>query len=202
MEAAVHVSTAALDISARIAACEKRIVMHAGVYGNFAVSAPHREAIEAYLHKENVTLDVLAVPHEGISDGIKLHWFDEFCVMLRQDFPQDELDAHFADSWRFLNELAERFGDKGLVRIHHVKQMPSAPMLIFDDVLLAGTYLHSRITAPEGLWVELQADMDKLLDATSLSGRELRQKLSVDELTVFRYVDDAMQAAENNLLCL
>ncbi|XPV76018.1 MAG: hypothetical protein ACNI27_15610 [Desulfovibrio sp.] len=189
----LYTGTSELHIPQRVASATKRIIFHAGVYGNFANFQEHRRAMEAYLAKPDVTLDILAVEWDQT-----LSWFDEFATMLRQEHSIDELREHFEDSWKYVQEL-ERAAN---VRVHKVRQMPCAPMLIFDDTLVAGFYLHSTITAPEGYWIEQRGDVDKMLGSRGLSSEELRKQLNPQELSMYRFVDECVQASCGQLLCL
>lgn len=134
-----------------------RLFFHAALYSNFARNPSMAAALETALARPAFTfLDVVSLDVTA-----NLPWRDEFFDVLRQGrFPGDLL-ADFAVSQAFLDDLAARH--PGKVRLYRTRLLPLAPILLLSDRVFAGHYLHGPIPAPDGFWLEIPADVPRLL---------------------------------------
>lgn len=133
-----------------------RLYFHAALYSNFAANSAMAAALDTALARPETRLEVVSL--ELVANR---SWRDEFFDVLRQGrFPGDLL-RDFAVSRAFLADLSRRH--PGQVRLYDTPLLPLAPLLLVDDVIFVGHYLHGAVPAPDGLWLALEADVAGLL---------------------------------------
>ncbi|MBT1444838.1 hypothetical protein KJI95_09920 [Shewanella sp. JM162201] len=125
------------------------VVFHAALYSNF-VDSDISKALIKRLTDTEAPLDCWLI--EAAADT---SWGDEFAAMLRPALGKDDMTALYQRSFDWCRSLKQRFGKD----VQHVSSQSLAltPLIIIDDTLFAGQYLHSAIPAADGLWIKLDA---------------------------------------------
>lgn len=133
------------------------LFFHAAIYGNFAANPAMLAALDTVLSRpKGRGLDVITLNADG-----SVAWRDEFFDVLREGrFPGD-MAAACRESDAFLAGLAARY--PGQVRRFIGKTLPLAPIILTDDMIFAGQYLHAPAPAPNGLWLAVPADVPCLM---------------------------------------
>ncbi|GAB7021893.1 hypothetical protein [Salidesulfovibrio brasiliensis] len=179
-----------MNVPALIRSARSRVILHAAVYAPFAASARHCAAIREYLGRPGTNgMDVITLPRTVEP------WSQRFLHILRDRATEAEARRELSDSWRFLDELRE--GCPARLRIHELEEAPCFPALIVDDTILFGQYANASIPAPLGIWVRLQADVERLM-GWSITG--VPENASEFDVAAYRVVEDcvrAMQSGEN-----
>jgi len=133
------------------------LFFHAAIYGNFARNPAMLAALDTALTRPGFRgLDVVTL--DAAPD---VPWRDEFFAVLRADrFPGDMLAA-CRESDAFLAALAARY--PGRVRRFVGRTLPLVPLILTDDMIFAGQYLHGPVPAPDGLWLAVPAAVPPLV---------------------------------------
>ncbi|WP_319466406.1 hypothetical protein [uncultured Pseudodesulfovibrio sp.] len=147
---------ATLNLPSLFAAARKRILLHAAVYGPFADSAPHREALTTALAKPDFErLDII-----DLTDAQP--WSAPFMHALRLDATKEEHAKTLHASHEFLHELKKAYPEKTHVYPQHT--IPCMPIIIIDDTIIFGQYAHCEDYAANGFWGIIKADVETLFD--------------------------------------
>lgn len=166
ISAIVHADSLSLDFPARFTAAKKRILLHAAIYNRFAENSAVSLALECALER-GVQLEVILLP--VWKDVV---WMDAACRLIRPQNSREDMLDKAEVSREFFAALAERFSEN--VSVYEAALFPAFPLVIVDDVLLSGQYAHSQILAPQGLWTEFSAPVERVLpllqDTTSQRG--------------------------------
>lgn len=179
---------ASLDIPAAFRAATRRITLHAAVYGNFANSQDHADALETALARPDFErLDVISVRPETDSPAMQ-----DFMSVLRDGWDNASMREHFAASRAFLARLAAKY--KGRVHLYESDQPGLFPALIMDDTLIFGQYAHAPAPAPQGFWFSASADVQKLEDW--LQSGSIPQSASPHDLAALRIVSECRRAMD------
>lgn len=133
-----------------------RLFFHAAIYGNFAHNAAMVTALDTALSRPGSLLEVLS-----LDTGATACWRDEFYAVLREGVFPGDMTALCRQSEAFLAELAGRY--PGRVRRFAARSLPLAPLIVTDDRIFAGQYLHGPVPAPNGLWLVVPADVKRLM---------------------------------------
>ncbi|OIQ50914.1 hypothetical protein BerOc1_02856 [Pseudodesulfovibrio hydrargyri] len=174
-----------LDTPALFAA-GRRIILHAAVYGAFARSRPHRDALTTALSRPDFErLDIIVLEPES-----REPWVRPFLDALRFGISTQATDDEVALSHRYMSELAAGHPDK--VRLHPARRLPCLPVLIVDDVIIFGQYAHSGAHAPQGFWGMIRADVPTLLSWT-MAGKPPAHA-DEEAVAAFRLVNECARA--------
>lgn len=122
------------------------IVLHAALYSNFA-KGPVDSLLKHRLAKGDIKRLAL------IKLEAKQIWRSEFFNVLRPGMPQQQVEQLFSQSRHWCAELKALA--PAAVELVSSQAMPLQPVLLLDDVVLAGQYAHSQQLAACGLWLEL-----------------------------------------------
>lgn len=174
----------ALDLPSRFAAATKRIILHAAVYGPFAESKPHREALTSALRRHTFQqLDIIALKAET-------HWARPFMEALRFGATNEEKEATLTASTNFLHTL--KTDHPGKVRIHPHSTIPCMPLVIVDDTIIFGQYAHCAVHAAQGFWGIMEADVHKLFGWAEAD--RLPETVSGEEVAAYRLISECHHA--------
>ncbi|MUM77766.1 hypothetical protein GKC30_08985 [Pseudodesulfovibrio sp. F-1] len=183
---------ATLDTPGLFASAQRRIILHAAVYGAFARSQPHRQGLDAALARPHFErLDIIA-----LEPGCPESWVRPFLDAMRFGISRQATEDEVAASHAFVSELAAR--NPGRVAVHPARRLPCLPMLVIDDTIVFGQYAHAGCHAPQGFWGMVHADVPALLDWAE-TGKP-PSHASPEEVAAFRLVNEcvrAMQAARS-----
>lgn len=175
-----------LDIPSLFAAANRRIILHAAVYGPFGKSEPHRNALAKALAQESFErLDII-----GLEPGVESAWKLDFCSALRHTMSMDEMDVEIQESWDYILGLASDYPDK--IRLHGVRDLPCLPILVIDDTIISGQYAHVDAPAPNGFWVAVKADVEKLMTWAEFGTAPA--DASKEELAAYRLISECCNA--------
>lgn len=173
-----------LDLPSLFSEASKRIVLHAAIYGPFAESTPHREALETALGRDLFErLDVIALE-------CSTPWASPFMHALRFDEDETQHRRIINKSNQLLNDLSDRF--PGKVRIHAMTSFPCLPIVIIDNTILSGQYAHCEAYAAHGLWSVLEADVDTLFDWAENGG--MPTNVPPETMAAYRLVSECHHA--------
>jgi hypothetical protein len=163
-----------------------RLFFHAALYSSFARDKAMAAALETALSRPGFArLDMVSLdPVAGAA------YWDEFRGVLRQDMPASTMQREFSVSAAFCDELATRHPLK--VRLFVTSALPLAPILLVDDMIYAGHYLHSPVPAPLGLWLVVPADVTVLLDMAESGARP--DALAPEDRGAYRLVCECVAA--------
>lgn len=176
----------ALDTPGLFAASERRIILHAAVYGAFARSRPHRHGLETALAKPGFErLDIIV-----LEPGCCEPWVRPFLEALRFGISRQAADDEVAASHAFVSGLASRH--PGLVRLHPARRLPCLPILVIDDTVVFGQYVHAGVHAPQGFWGMIRTDVQRLLGWAD-TGKP-PASASREEVAAFRLVNECVRA--------
>jgi len=143
-----------LNLPSRFAAANRRIVLHAAIYGPFADSQPHRDGLAAALTKSTFeALDVIAMDEDE-------PWTGHFLHALRFGQSSEAQIGAVEASRNFLEIL--RTNSAGKIRIHGQRTIPCLPIVIIDDTIIFGQYAHCGEFAAAGFWGMIEADVETL----------------------------------------
>lgn len=176
---------AEVGLAGRVAGSD-RLFFHAALYSNFARDRAMADALEAALCRprferlEVVSLDPVSRPP----------YWDEFRQILRQDMPAAAMQREFSVSAAFLDALASRHPHN--VRLYVTAAMPLTPILLLDDVVIAGHYAHSPAPAPLGLWLVIPADVAALTELAEEGARP--ESLDPADVGAYRLICDCLVA--------
>lgn len=174
-----------VGLAGRVAGSD-RLFFHAALYSNFARDRAMADALEVALCRpgferlEVVSLDPVARPP----------YWDEFRLVLRQDMTAAAMQREFSVSAAFLDALASRHPHK--VRLYVTAALPLAPILLLDDVVIAGHYAHSPAPAPLGHWLVIPADVASLLELAEEGARP--ESLDPADIGAYRLICDCLAA--------
>lgn len=175
-----------LNVPNLFGAANRRIIMHAAVYGNFVRSREHIGALRTALGRpEFEGVDIIAV-----GDDTCCEWLRPFLHALRFDFSRQAVDEEMRFSRLFLDELSAEFPHK--VRLHGAHRLPCLPVIIVDDTIVFGQYAHAAVHAPGGFWGTVNADVQTLLEWAD-RGRPPRWATD-EQLAAFRLVAECVRA--------
>ncbi|WP_320008979.1 hypothetical protein [Maridesulfovibrio sp.] len=178
-----------LGFPAMFAEAERRIVLHAAVYGPFAKSKPHIQGLEKALSRPGFSsLDIIAMVPAG-ENG----WDEPFLSALRFGASIQSAADELKSSISFLNGLAERF--TGKVNVYAAHDLPCLPLVIVDNRICFGQYAHACFHAPDGFWGCVEADVEALFGWAE-SGY-VPQNASADEIAAFRLVSECSSAMKS-----
>jgi len=137
---------------------ERRIILHAAIYGPFALSAEYGHAFDKALGKASFErLDIITLTADS-----EVAWKARFLDMLRHGAKADEQRSALHDSDSFLKKLAMIAPSK--VILHPIRSLPCQPIMIVDDTIVFGQYAHCAAYAAQGFWGITTADVGRLLD--------------------------------------
>lgn len=156
MSSGAHVvsGVAAVDLPAAVGRSEW-LFFHAAIYGNFAKNSAMLAALDTVLSRPSGCLEVISLDAQA-----PLCWRDEFFAVLREDVFPGDMAVLCRESDVFLADLADRY--PGRVRRYAARTLPLAPIIITDDRIFAGQYLHGPVPAPHGLWMVVPAPVRRL----------------------------------------
>ncbi len=147
-----------IDLPERFGKATRRIILHAGVYGPFAASRPHRNGLAKALNKDSFKrLDII-----GLTEGCPQPWQTQFMDALRFDASDHEKAKVVLASDDFLEKL--QIACPAKVVIHPLRTLPLMPVIIIDDTIIFGQYAHCSQYAATGFWGVIETDVDKLLE--------------------------------------
>jgi len=180
----------ALNTPDLFAAANRRIILHAAVYGAFAKSEAHRSGLETALRKpEFKHLDIVAV-----EPGHDAGWTTPFLKALRFEISIQGVTDEVLSSHQFLTELASRH--PGKIRLHPARKLPCLPILVADDTIVFGQYAHAKVHAPHGFWGMVETDVEKLIGWAG-TGKPPTWATN-EEIAAFRLVNECVRAMNNN----
>lgn len=175
---------ASLDIPARFAAAQKRIILHAAVYGPFADSTPHKDGLAAALSKPSFErLDIIALDDSSA-------WANDFMQILRPGATRESHTLTLAKSHDYISGLAESYPDK--VCVHPQSSLPCLPLIVIDDTIIFGQYAHSDVHAASGAWGIMEADVGKLLNWTAQG--KIPESATAEETAAYRMIAECCHA--------
>lgn len=175
-----------LGIPEMFAQAQRRIVLHAAVYGPFSKSEAHIRGLEKALNRPGFNrLDVIAV-----QSGSENAWDDSFLAALRFGISRHSVADEIDYSRNFMTELAKRYPEK--VKVYPACNLPCLPLVIVDDIICFGQYAHSCVHAPQGFWGCVEADVEKLFNWAQ-SG-EVPYGADEREIAAFRLVSECSRA--------
>ncbi|MBI9080682.1 MAG: hypothetical protein JEY79_13210 [Pseudodesulfovibrio sp.] len=179
----------ALNTPDLFATANRRIILHAAVYGAFAKSGAHRNGLETAIQKPGFKhLDIIAV-----EPGHDAGWTPSFLNALRFGISTQGVTDEVLSSHQFLMELAARHPDR--IRLHTAHRLPCLPILVADDTIVFGQYAHARLHAPHGFWGMVKTDVEKLLEWAG-TGRTPAWA-TVEEIAAFRLINECVRAMTN-----
>lgn len=177
-----------LGVPELFARAERRIFLHAAVYGPFARSESHMHGMEKALTNPGFKrLDVIALQSQ-----IENAWSDSFLSALRFGKSKQSVAQEVDLSQTFLKEMSENYPEKFFV--HPLVNLPCQPLLIVDDTICFGQYAHSGVHASQGFWGCVETDVEKLFRWAE-SG-DVPQGADSEEVAAFRLVSDCFRAME------
>ncbi|WP_319765059.1 hypothetical protein [Maridesulfovibrio sp.] len=175
-----------LNIPHMFAEAQRRIVLHAAVYGPFSKSEVHIQGLEKALSRTGFSrLDVIA-----LQPTCEKIWSDPFLSALRFGISRQSVADELDYSSSFLQELSMRYPDK--VNVYLACNLPCLPLVIVDDTICFGQYAHASFHAPEGFWGCVHADVEALFNWAE-SGR-VPHGVNADEIAAFRLVSECSRA--------
>lgn len=179
---------ASLDIPQRFANARRRILLHAAVYGPFASSASHSNALAQALDCPSFErLDIIALSPDNDEA-----WDSAFLSALRFGTSLREIKDEVVSSWAYLKQLAA--SHPGKVHLHPASQLPCFPTLIIDDTIIFGQYAHAIPHAPQGFWNIVTADVEKMIK-WAIQGHA-PVDATAEELAAYRIINDCFQAMQ------
>ncbi len=180
-----------LTLPERFYNAEKRIVMHAAIYGPFGQAEHYKNGLLNALGKVSFErLDVIALT--ATSPQPLKH---QFLELLRPGCSENQQEKELSDSDAFLRMMKDSAPQK--VQIHPLHMSSCQPILIIDNTLLFGQYAMSEKRAAEGFWGIVETDMEKLfmLAESNKSSDGLDEK----ETAAYRLVCECCGAMSESL---
>lgn len=175
-----------LNVPLLFARARRRIIMHAAVYGAFAASRAHGDALRAALSSPGFqALDVVVLDPARPDP-----WTDAFLRSLRFGISRQQTDDEVRTSYDFIAALAAEFPD--VVRVHAARRLPCLPVLVVDNAIIFGQYAHAVLHAPQGFWGQAEADVERLLRWTQ-KGRPPADASAKDR-ACFRLINECVRA--------
>lgn len=172
----------------RIRNAKHNVYLHAAYYPKYADDSYYDEAFRIALRNNpNISIKVILT-------DINADWANEFAIVLRNHFTSAEaFRESMQGSINFFKQLRDTYPNN--VEIVFSSALPFCPYIIIDDTILVGHYLHARIKAPVGLWLEIKNH--SIIDMCSHNLLEDTQYLdSLDDecKAISRYVEDFQYA--------
>ncbi|WP_319542499.1 hypothetical protein [uncultured Pseudodesulfovibrio sp.] len=181
----------ALNTPKLFAAANRRIILHAAVYGAFAKSEAHCNALSEAIHKPKFKrLDIIAIdPKHGSA------WTTSFLGALRFGISTQGITDEVASSHQFLTDLSARYPDK--IHLHPAHRLPCLPIIVADDTIVFGQYAHAGEHAPQGFWGMVKTDVERLLGWTETG--KAPTCATNEEVAAFRLINDCVRAMNNTI---
>ncbi|SHJ30717.1 hypothetical protein ACQ0P8_13240 [Halodesulfovibrio aestuarii] len=169
IQTVVHTGVSSLNFGEQFAGAQKRILLHAAIYNRFAENTAVSSALEFALAHHNIVLQAILLPVWR-----DIVWMDAACKLVRPESSRAEMLEKAEVSLKFFLRLAAQYPQQ--VVIYEGQTVPACPLVIVDDSLFCGHYVHSQVLAPEGVWMEMTAPVESLLSlAESIAQRELAE---------------------------
>lgn len=172
----------------RIRNAKNNIYLHAAYYPKYADDSYYDESFRIAL-RNNPNLSI-----KVILTDINTAWANEFAFVLRNHFTSAEA---FRDSMQgsinFFKQLRETYPNN--VEIAYSSALPFCPYIIIDDSILVGHYLHARIKAPVGIWMEIKSvNIIDMYSHNLLEDTQYLDSLDDESKAISRYVEDFQYA--------
>lgn len=182
-----------LHTPAKMKRAQNFILLHAAFYPKYGSLTEYSGAIESAL-KRNSQLHIKVI----ITD-IKEVWATEFGNILRPYFKNDlkKFKEGINASIAFFQKIKEEYP----TRVHIVasKALPMAPIVIIDNEILVGHYIHATTTAPDGYWMDIYCEkIIPIYKDIMLGNKNFALDLSDEEKALTRYIEDFHYAFTNS----
>lgn len=178
-----------LGLPERFSNAQRRIILHAAIYGPFAESPPHRAGLLNALDKESFErVDVIAM-----QTASSLPWENDFFNILRFNTTKEARKRALKSSGTFLDEL--KTANPSKVFIHPMTALPTCPTIIVDNTIIFGQYAHASLYAGQGFWGIIESDVQKLL--TWVNNNCVPKDASDQERAAYRLVSECSYAIQH-----
>lgn len=172
----------------RIRTAKNNIYLHAAYYPKYADDSYYDESFRIAL-RNNPNLSI-----KVILTDVAACWADEFAIVLRNHFISAEA---FRDSMQgsinFFKQLRDAYPNN--VEIVFSSALPFCPYIIIDDTILVGHYLHARIKAPVGIWMEIKnPNIITMCSHNILEDTTYIDSLDDESKAISRYIEDFQYA--------
>jgi len=181
----------ALNTPELFATANRRIILHAAVYGAFAKSEAHCNGLKKAIQKpEFKHLDIIAIAPEHGSE-----WTSPFLGALRFGISIQGITDEIASSHQFLTDLAAQYPDR--IHLHPARRLPCLPIIVADNSIVFGQYAHAGEHAPQGFWGKVNADVEKLMGWTQTG--KAPTNATNEEIASFRLINECVRAMNTTL---
>ena len=164
------------------------IFLHAAYYPKYADDSYYDESFRMALRNNpNITIKVILTDTDAV-------WADEFGYVLRNHFTcKESFRASMQGSINFFKELSISYPNN--VSVVFSSALPFCPYIIIDDTILIGHYVHARIKAPAGIWMELCNPKISEMCSKNLSvDTSYVDSLDAESKAISRYIEDFQYA--------
>lgn len=173
-----------------LAKAKNRIVLHAAFYPTYASTADYSSALRAALAKPSFgKLEVFLLSLNPIAT-----WIPEFVRILRWNYSVDDFRSELTASRIFFQRLRDDYPDK--VVLYETQLLPCFPLVIIDNIIYVGHYAHSKEPAPNGYWLKIKADVDKLVQWVDYPSLPI--KPTNRSVAAYRFVAEYVNAKGNS----
>lgn len=184
-------SLQALELPERFRNAQKRIVMHASIYGPFSQAEPYGAGLLQALAKDSFEkLDIIALTAN--SPKPLQH---QFLELLRHGSSEIQQEKEVSDSDNFLQMLKNSAPLK--VQIYPLLKISCQPLIIIDDTLFFGQYARCKRRAAEGFWGVVETDMEKLFEL--VRSNNSTAVLDEKETAAYRLVHECWQTMQESI---
>jgi len=146
-----YITHDAVGVPQLIRQARHRIVFHAAYYPKYGFDQQGMNLWSAM--ESNPRLLLTAI----FTDVDHVTWANEFSNILRPFYKgkENEFWSDLEASKRHFERCLNDFGPN---RVHIVAtpRLPLFPIIMIDNTLVVGHYAHSRVIAPDGLWLTIQ----------------------------------------------
>lgn len=131
----------------------KRIILNAMVYGGFVGTEHELSLLNTVVKPEFIRLDLVEVRPD-------FQYFEQVRSMVRPGYTLEQMIKEVELSNHFISQFQSLAPDK--VFVHPMRRFVPVPMIIVDDKIFFGHYSHCPVSAPNGFWMKIKADVEKL----------------------------------------
>lgn len=178
------------DVAKAMSKAKKHIVLHAAYYPKYAIGNYGQVLYETLEHNKELKLTVV------FTDVSSSPWLDEFARVLRTNYKTVDDFRNELEATKGLFRRLQQEHRKSRVEVLSTSQLPMFPVVLVDSTLFVGHYSHSRIPAPDGLWLVINNSKISQMYADLLAG-SAKIPCNAEDKAIFRYLEEIANAVAN-----
>ena len=172
---------------------KKYIIFHAAFYPKYLADRnPYQESIEnALINNKDLNIYIIVTDYNAT-------WFDEFAKVLRNSYDKKSylLKNAIEANIESVKELKKRFPHQ--IHLLESNNLPFSPMIITDDTILVGSYMHSCIPAPDGLWLKIKNKEIINWIETLLREQSPINNINNENKAYYRYIEECINTIKSS----